>query len=379
MPTLSDLQSVVDSGVRVGVTDLAPFPQERERIVRSVANGLSGGLGFTYASPEIASRPLSSFPWAASIVVIAVPYLIDGDARLEYGHRSVARFADGDRYAGVRAALSAIGEVLQGEGFRADIVVDDDRLIDRAVAVRAGVAWNGKSTMVLTPGQGPWILIGSVVTDVTLDPTPVMVRGCGTCTACIPACPTGAIVEPGVLDASLCLAAVLQRPGPIPVTLREAVGSRLYGCDECLTACPPGDQALLRVEQGRRPITAREILGMSDGEIDAMFLHWYVPKRNMRFVRRNALVALGNCGTDADLGIIAGYLGHPDALLRQHAAWAAGSIGGGSAVQILRFARRHESDPHVAAEISEALALTSSGEVYAEPESGQRRGRSEAE
>jgi epoxyqueuosine reductase len=377
MLTLSDLEALVDEGVRVGVTDLAPFLLERDRIVNSVAGGLNGGLGFTYASPEISTSPSTSFPWAASIVVVAVPYLADGDAVTD--HRTVARFADGDRYTNVRRALGAIARALDDRGFRSETVFDDDRLVDRAVAVRAGVAWNGKSTMALTPLHGPWILIGSVVTDAPMEPTPAMLRSCGTCTACIPACPTGAILEQGVLDASRCLAAVLQRPGKIPDGLRKAVGSRIYGCDDCLTACPPGDRALMRVGVPGDQLTPVEVLEMSDRDIDDTFGHWYVPKRNMRFVRRNALVVLGNVGTDADLGVLAGYLGHPDSLLRGHAAWAVGTIGGSTALRVLEAALLRENDPTVVAELTSAIAATSTAPVYAETPKEPTNGSTELE
>ena len=377
MITLSDLEALVDDGVRVGVTDLAPFPLERDRIVSSVARGLNGGLGFTYASPDVSTSPSSSFPWAASIVVVTVPYLVDGDAVAD--GRTVARFADGDRYGNVRRALDAIERALDVRGFRSESVFDDDRLVDRAVAVRAGVAWNGKSTMALAPLHGPWILIGSVVTDAPMEPTPTMLRGCGTCTSCIPACPTGAILEQGVLDASRCLAAVLQRPGEIPVGLRKAVGPRIYGCDDCLTACPPGDHALMRVGMPGSQLTPVDVLEMSDGEIDDTFGHWYVPKRNMRFVRRNALVALGNIGTVEDLGVLGGYVGHPDPLLREHAAWAVGSIGGALAVTVLEAALRYESDPQVAAGINSALAASSGTRVYPETTSEPKHGSTEFE
>jgi epoxyqueuosine reductase len=377
MPTLSDLEAVVDDGVRVGITDLAPFPVEQDLITRRVADGLSGGLAFTYASPDVSTSPARSFPWAKSIVVVAVPYLADGDAVVD--GRTVARFADGDRYAGVRRALAAIVGALGGDGFRAEAVFDDDRLVDRAVAVRSGVAWNGKSTMVLTPAHGPWILIGSVLTDAPLERTRAMVRSCGTCTACIPACPTGAIVSPGVLDASRCLAAVLQRPGEIPSELRDAVGSRIYGCDDCLVACPPGDHALMRIGDPSEQLTPIEVLGMPDREIDAAFEHWYVPKRNMRFVRRNALVVLGNVGTVADLGVLAGYLGHPDSLLRAHAAWAVGTIGGSTALRVLEAALLHENDPTVVTEIISAIAATSAAPVYADAPKEPTNGSTELE
>jgi epoxyqueuosine reductase len=329
------LQAATPPNVRVGVTDLAPFDDARKQIEARVADGLNGGLGFVYTAPDVASTPADSFPWANSIVVVAVPYLRSGDGDDGSSERSVARFADGDRYDLVRSALDSLQSILESNGARCEQVYDDDRLVDRAVAIRAGVAWPGKSTMALTPGAGPWFLIGSVVTDARIDPTEPMARSCGTCTACMPACPTGAIIAPGVLDARLCLAAVLQRPGPIPVALRTAIGGRIYGCDDCLVACPPGDKALESVGVGADLPTPRQVLEQTDTEIEALARHWYVPKRNMRFVRRNAIVALGNTGGPEDIPLLAGYLGHPDELLATHAAWAVNAIGGEGAEAIL--------------------------------------------
>ena len=117
------------------------------------------------------------------------------------GTARIARFATRDHYEPLRHALHEVAQVLFDSGFRAEVLVDDSRLVDRAAAVRAGVGWSGRSTLVLVPGAGPWVLLGSVITDADLEPSAEMRRGCGTCTACIPACPTGAIIAPGVLDA----------------------------------------------------------------------------------------------------------------------------------------------------------------------------------
>jgi epoxyqueuosine reductase len=183
-----------------------------------------------------------------------------------------------------------------------------------------------------------------------------MQRTCGTCDACIPACPTGAIVAPGVLDARRCLAAIFQSRGPIPVAVRESAGVRVYGCDDCLTACPPGHQALQTLGASSPPDGA-ELLARSDAELDATFAHWYVPGRSMRFIRRNAIVAVGNGGSANDLGLLGGYLGHPDALLRGHAAWAIGRIGGELAEGMLDVAARGESDATVSREIALAREM----------------------
>ena len=287
----------------------------RERI----EDGSSANLTFTYKDVGKATEPARSFPWGRSIVVVAFPYLMDGDGP---GERTVARFADGDRYDGLSLLVAEIARHLGGSGWRTEVVIDDDRLVDRAAAVRAGIGWWGKSTMVLTPGAGPWILIGAVVTDAVLPVGVEMRRTCGTCDACIPACPTGAIVAPGVLDARRCLAAIFQSRGDIPIEFREVAGGRIYGCDDCLTACPPGSRSLDSLTPKRGAPTAAAVLGMSDDELNTVADHWYVPGRKMRFVRRNALVALGNTGGPEAFALIERYTDHEDEMLVRHAMWA---------------------------------------------------------
>jgi epoxyqueuosine reductase len=354
-----DLATIVaalgDGAARIGVTDLSPFPEVRDGMRQRIESGMSGRLGFTYRDPATATTPASSWPWGRSLIVAAVPYVAEGDGLLPVGEdRSVARFADGDRYGEVRGVLAVVEGVLRGEGWRTEAVWDDHRLVDRAAAVRSGVAWWGKSTMALTPGAGPWFLIGSVVTDAPITPTPPMERGCGTCVACIPACPTGAIVAPGLLDARRCLSAVLQARGPIPPELRESIGGRIYGCDDCLTACPPGGREVAGL--GSAPtIDPRDVLRMDDEEIDRRFAHWYVPGRHVRFVRRNALVAVGNAASSDDLGLLASYVSDPDPLLRSHAAWALGRLGDAAALDLLRRAADAEVDPEVVAEIEASI------------------------
>jgi epoxyqueuosine reductase len=204
--------------------------------------------------------------------------------------------------------------------------------------------------MVLVPGAGPWVLLGSVATDAPLEVDEPMVRTCGTCIACIPACPTGAILDNGVLDVRLCLAYHLQSPGPIPESLRSAVGDRLYGCDDCLTSCPPGDRAVEAAERipGRRII---EILGATDADLLEEFGHFYLPGRRPRFLRRNALVAAGNDRSPELEPVIIGYLGHPDWLLRAHAAWAVGQYNTKLGSAALDEALAEEHDGRVRREI----------------------------
>src|SRR5204862_1872140 len=136
----------------------------------------------------------------------------------------VARYAWTDHYAALRDALRVVATRLKGDGWRAVVVVDDNSLVDREAATRAGLGWYGKNTNVLLPGRGSWFVLGSVITDAPLPAaTERAADGCGSCRRCLPACPTGALVAPGVLDARRCLAALVQAPGPFPVELRVAL------------------------------------------------------------------------------------------------------------------------------------------------------------
>jgi len=336
-----------------GVTTAEPFDDVARTMAEGRAEGLSGDLAFTYTDIAVATDPRATHPWAESVISVAHPY-VPGTAEVSEpasGTLAVARFAETDHYVALRGALEAVASTLQDEGFRAAVFADDSRLVDRAAAVRAGVGWWGKSTMVLVPGAGPWVLLGSVVTDAELAADDEMRRSCGTCTACMPACPTGAIVAPGVLDVTRCLAYWLQAPGLIPQELRSAVGDRLYGCDDCLTACPPGQPALARsVDLPVRP-QIKHILGAADQTLLAEYGHFYLPGRRPRILRRNALVAAGNDRSPGLRNVVIGYLGHPDWLLRAHAAWASAQFGDTTSEAALSAALASEDDARVRAEM----------------------------
>jgi epoxyqueuosine reductase len=343
----------------VGFASAEPFVEARQALEERKASGLHGGLGFTYADPARAADPRASVPWAESLVVAAHAYLpVSGSpGPASPGTGRVARFATGHHYAPLRAGLAALAGVLEGAGWRTEIRCDDSRLVDRAAAVRAGVGWWGKSTVVLAPGHGPWLLLGAVLTDAALPPGTPMARDCGTCDACLPACPTGALVAPGVLDARRCLAALAQSPGPIPREWRPAMGDRVYGCDDCLEACPPGRRSLAAAtvtDRGR--VNLLGLLAAEDATLLQRFGHFYLPGRQPRYLRRNALVALGNSGGPGAVECAAGFLAGPDPLLRAHAAWALGRLGGPAARAVLQEAGAGEVEVSVAEEIGLALA-----------------------
>ena len=339
-----------------GVTSADPFDGLAAVMEARRDAGLTGTLAFTYRDPAVASDVRRSLPWAERLVTVAYAYQPQaGTAAVASAALRIARFADGDAYVGLRAALGAVAAQLTESGHRTAVLADDSRLVDRAAAVRAGIGWWGKSSMVLVPGTGPWVLIGSVVTDASLDLDTPMDRSCGSCIACIPACPTNAIVADGVIDARRCLAHLLQAPGVIPIELRSAVGDRLYGCDDCLTACPPGKRVLANAPGVSGP-TIMEILGATEHALLKAYGHFYLPSRRPRILRRNALVAAGNDRSSRLEPIIIGYLGHPDWLLRAHAAWALGEFDTDLSRAALEVALDDEHDGRVRREINAAKA-----------------------
>ena len=303
-----------------GVTGAEVFTRERAALGASHETGRSGPLRFTYDDPDLATDVARSFPWARSLVAVSYDYLPEANTPAREG-AVVGRFATADQYEGVRRITGAVAEYLRHRGHRAEILSDDNRLVDRAAAVRAGVGWLGKSTMVLAPGHGPWMLLGTVVTDASIPADSPMKRDCGTCSACIPACPTGALGEWG-LDARRCLSTWLQTPGSIPQWIRPVMGRRVYGCDDCLTACPPGGRALVAAGERPQHLPFSDLLALSDDELLDRFGWWYVPRRQGRFLRRNLLVAAGNSTEPAARKAVEAHTRHPSSMIRGHAYWA---------------------------------------------------------
>jgi epoxyqueuosine reductase len=324
----------------VGICDASPFSEARQAIDARLRSGESADMQFTFRRPERSTDPSVTLPGAKALFVGARSYRRDAAPRPpERTLARVARYSWVDHYRPLRRALGQVADHLEAQGWRARVLVDDNALVDRAAAVRAGLGWYGKNANVLLPGRGSWFVLGSVVTDAPIAPLRPVVPvadGCGSCRRCLADCPTGALVEPGRLDARRCLAWLLQAGGPFPLEHRAALGDRLYGCDECQERCP----ANRRAERDARPappdpgaqphLDVLDILAASDAELEDRIGRWYIPGREMRYVRRNALVVLGNIGPPSDPEVtdaLTRYLTHPDPLLRGHAVWAAGRLG----------------------------------------------------
>ncbi|MBT8202213.1 MAG: tRNA epoxyqueuosine(34) reductase QueG [Acidimicrobiia bacterium] len=360
---LADLHARLQAGAQqaglagFGVCRVEPFADTRTEMERRLTSGEAGRARFTYRDPHAATDIRQTYQWAERLVVGSVGYLpAAGDPGPPVSNTGrIARFATADHYAPLRSALVHLAGLLRSAGHRAEVLVDDNRLVDRAAAVRAGVAWWGKSTMALAPRFGPWLLLGSIVTDAPLPVADPMVRDCGTCTACIPACPTGALDTEGVLDATKCISYWAQTPGPIPPEVRSAWGDRFYGCDDCLDACPPGQRLAAGSSTPAGRVDLVDILETSDEALLEEFGHFYIPRRDPHYLRRNAVIALGHSGDSRAVPAVVDQLHSDAAFVRTQAAWALGRIGGPMARAALSDALRHESDPEALAEIERAL------------------------
>ena len=340
----------------VGIATAEPLSEARRLLHERKAQGLHAGMRFTYKNPDRSTDPQAALAGARSVVVGALRYSrADPVATGDGPTGRVARYAWGDRYAPLRVALHQIADALGRGGFRTLVLADDNSIVDRAIAHRAGIGWFGRNANLLLPGQGSWFVLGSVLTTAPLPPAPAPVAdACGTCRACEPACPTGAIVAPGVIDAGRCLAWLVQAPGVIPRQFRAALGDRVYGCDDCQEVCPPN-----RIHDRREPpsppdegdvatVDLLEWLELSDAELMARHGRWYIAERDPRHLRRNAIVALGNVGRADDPRVVEALRGavqSSDALLRSHGVWALGRLGLGALVPA------HDDDPTVAEEI----------------------------
>ncbi|MEY3365772.1 MAG: tRNA epoxyqueuosine(34) reductase QueG [Actinomycetota bacterium] len=334
-PYTDELLSLgIDAGLhRIGCADASPLIEARNAIERRIDGGLQDEMQFTFRNPKRSTTPNDALDGARSIIVAGLSYAApDVEPPFAVSGR-VARYSWVEYYEPLRRALTVVRDRLRSDGHRALVFADDNSIVDRAVAHRAGIGWFGKNANILVPGAGSFFVLGSVVTTAELATSSIVEDGCGACRRCLDGCPTQAIIEPGVVDARRCLAWLLQKPGVFDRRFRAALGDRMYGCDDCQEVCPPTTRRQLRVTppEGARPwVDVEALLEMTDEELLDSVDWWYVAQRNPDWVRRNALIVLGNVGELGSLrvrDIVATYLEHPDPMLRAHAVWAAARLG----------------------------------------------------
>lgn len=353
----------------LAATGAAAFDDVAEILEARAEAGLAGSMRFTYRNPRRSTDPARTLPGVRTLIAGATSYHRDPPPPPASPAARVARYVWADDQERLLAGLGAVRDALVADGHRACVVADQNHLVDRAVAHRAGLGWYGKHANLLLPGRGSWFLLGTVLTDAVPDGMPAtepVPDGCGTCERCIPACPTGAIVAPGVVDARRCLSWTLQATGPLPVDQRVAVGDRIYGCDACQDACPPNRVELRRSAPGGRGrpvpvgrpdrawVEVLDLLDATDDELLERHGRWYIAERDPVHLRRNALIVLGNVGDGRDPRVrsaLASALASQAPIVRGAAVWSARRLG----CDDLVVAVHDDPDPSVRAELALAV------------------------
>ena len=370
----------------VGITTAEPFTPAEEAAAQRTAAGLMDGLTWwSDARVHASANPRRATPDARSVIALAFPHpshaqSVEPPSPLWGGSGSgqdngprgrIASYALGRDYHEVLLErMQPLIEMLAARGHRAKTYVDHGWMLDRAAAARAGIGWLGKNTNLLVPGTGSYVLLAEIVTSAELEPDEPLKKNCGSCDACMRICPTGALVEPGVLDNRRCISYwTIEHRGIIPREMRPLIGDWIFGCDLCQEICPVNASARPSAPDGRAVevfgplIDARprleDLLTLDDDAFMARFRQSPVWRTRRSGLLRNACIALGNVADRTSVPALAAALEDHEPLVRGHAGWALGRIGGPAARRALERALSRENDAWVREEC--ALALEACG------------------
>ncbi|TMC22103.1 MAG: tRNA epoxyqueuosine(34) reductase QueG [Chloroflexi bacterium] len=388
------------------ITSAEALP-EAERVIRErIAEGLMEGLPwFTAERAEVSCYPDALLPGAQSIITLAMFYLTEqpDETQDDVPRGRISRYAWGDDYHEIiKPRLQQFAAWLReyarkeiSDDIETRLFVDTGRMVDRAVAQRAGLGWYGKNTNILTKGWGSWVFLAEIVTNLPLQADLPLKTSCGSCEICLHACPTKALPAPYVLDNTRCISFLtIELRGSIPLELRPLMGNLIFGCDICQEVCPVNIVAEKRLglrgsqktlssasheESQQRPEHAKTLpvlphkefrpratvgsspeliplLSLTEEQFRERFRHSPIRRAKRRGLLRNVCVALGNCGDQRAVPALIGALQDNEALIRGHAAWALGRIGGEHAKGALHTALATEENQEVQKEIQCALA-----------------------
>jgi len=366
---------------KIGVASAAPFTEMKQRLL--LHRELGRESGFEHPNIDERTDPSLLFDDPQSIIAIAIAYpsKLKNPPKSEPGARRgiMARSAWGiDYHVVLRDRLAKLEAWLRERvpDFRAESMVDTGALVDRAVAERAGLGWSAKNCAIITPEYGSWVYLGEMITNLPLPPDKPITDSCGECTACIDACPTGALVGPGQLDSRICISFVTQTKGIISDEFMRKIGNRLYGCDTCQVVCPENrgknwtHQPELQPDNELAKPLLVPLLTIGNREFKEAYGATASAWRGRKPIQRNAVIALGNFKEKSAVPDLVGVLKNdPRFELRATAAWSLGRIGGEDVMAALREALGREKDEHVLAAIEKALVADAEERVQEEAHS----------
>jgi epoxyqueuosine reductase len=346
----------------VGCAPLAPLPVG-PFLDRWLGEGRAGEMAWlAHRTPERID-PRRAMPWAHALISLAHPYRppppppVDWRATLR---GRIAAYALGpdyhDRVDALLGALAArLAVVFPGARFRS--YVDTGPVLEREWAMRAGIGWIGKNTLLLHRAHGSYFFLAELFTDLALDAVPLPADHCGTCTRCHRACPTGALGPGYTMDPRRCLSYLtIEHRSAIPTALRPALENWIFGCDLCQEVCPWNGEARAGEAEEFLAPSLPALLALDADRFRARFGRTAVSRTKRRGLLRNVAVALGNSGNREAAPALAAALEDPEPLVRAHAAWGLGRLGGEVARRALDVARPRETDPDVRGEIEAALS-----------------------
>jgi epoxyqueuosine reductase len=313
----------------VGAAPVAPYAETERHIRERRERGLFADMRFTMSRPEESCHPETLLDDARTVVSAALCYYAEAPDP-QAGEGRLPRYTWRHAYAELRDKLDALGHRLGGE-YR--VLVDENQHVDREAAARAGVGFYGKNTLLITRRFGSWVVLGTLVTTAKVEATPPLELDCGSCRLCIDACPTDALAEAGTLDATRCLSYWTQTANDIPEPYRAELGASVYGCDICQDVCP-WNRGVEKRRAGDAPphgteanVSLVDWLESDEDDLARRYERLFVPRKDGRFLKRNALVALGNAGRPEERSLAERYLTDDDPMLREYAEWALARLG----------------------------------------------------
>lgn len=357
---------------KIGFTTAAPFLELKNRLRRQQQLGYQSG--FEESDIEKRTEPALLLDRAESIIAIALAYpskMDNAPVGKKGARRGIfCRASWGiDYHVAVRERLQLIEQWLveRVPNVKIKSMVDTGELVDRAVAERAGIGWNGKNCSIITPEFGSYVYLGELITNIPFAPDQPIENECGDCTLCLDVCPTGAIVAPGQLNSQRCIAFLTQTKGYLPDEFRSKIGNRLYGCDTCQTVCPKNKGKTNWIHEEFKPDPElakpllKPLLSVSNKEFKARFGHVSGSWRGKKPIQRNAILALAHFKEESALPELLTLLKQDERpVIRGTAAWALGKIGGDGVEEALLAAREREQDEEVLAEVEKGLAFLKS-------------------
>ena len=311
------------------------IPQAADRLADFVKEGRHGQMGWMAERMHWRGNPAALWPEARSVIMLAEPYTPEADPLAALERRDCATISvyaqNRDYHDLVKKRLKRVGRWLldQAPGEEIKVFVDTAPVMEKPLGQASGLGWQGKHTNLLARDLGNWFFLGSIFTTVELEPDAPEIDHCGTCTACLDICPTDAFPAPFQLDARRCISYLtIEHAGPVEPELRERMGNRIYGCDDCLAACPWNKFAVAATEMryaGRPELQSpklADLAGLDDAAFRAMFSGSPIKRIGRgRFVR-NVLYAIGNSGDAGLIGAAQALTGDEDSTVADAARWA---------------------------------------------------------